>query len=1646
MSYIITGKQNQIDLSWNHPINNGYAINNSFFYNEENANTATPIISYYSYQLPLPNIGNFLSFSGTNDGFDVNTESTSYTLLLNSGFSNFFDLLYGGEIQLSWEYHSDLPIIDICNNFVYQTTMNLSIIKTDINSNSIALIESVSRTYDTYTNKLGPIPINNGKRIKDIFAMTLDPNARTEYKKFNKSDIITVSISLSSLSYIPFNANSVNDTRRYSIIIKDILIAPYRLPFSQSFTSLSFGDGNNNGFVINKTNALANIYGNNGAIYYMPRLTNEMKTTNTSNIQFSWMYNFDLSLSNTQLNTIGISDISNIQLPYRLRIRGYTRSFIKTSESISTANYNTANSSKFIYNASDVSYNTIALFDYDISYVATYSDIIKTNNIRPSITKSFNIPSTVFPSHTDINDKNHNQFVFIFSLHFDTSLPVYSDLSNNIYNNFNLSFLSYTYTPHQYYKFSGPDPTINNALTNTAYNFSDPYTNIRSFYSFYNLTNGIYYAYKIASNNFFGTSQFSNKSMVRCGSRPNQIYSSLYSVESYNLRNQISIIWERPPFSGYEIIGYRVQYVLDLSGKWLNVFNFTYDRHPNDISFNMFNHNDILVALFDSGDPEYSYISRPTDINNVTSQIIYRYLLKRYSYLNSTIASQNYAINPIYNNSLTGNILNGVKYYIRLAAMNIINNVLQIGEYSPIYSGFPISYPSNTGINNLKTNVVGNDYIVFSWNSPINDGGGPILDYLIEYAASAVDANGNVIKVNGNSIPESTGFIQYYADSIQPKDKLLDYKYIWNNQYSNSSSIIATLEEKRANLLKYKIPPRPISLYDIDRYSASNTSDISFSRALILSNANTTYYYTSLPLSQNEFDLTDIQFAWYYIKDLSGGIPDTWTVNTKINLRLNINIYLTDLSNSNPIQLFTLRSTDMSYNVTSTLLSDPFDNNISFKFINYLNGSLIPRATYAADTPRNYVTDKTLIDSSFSDTVVNTEYIVYTYTSSPFTSTNIYLKNIQLKWYYVEDASSSLWDSNTNINFKISINCYITNSNGENKLQIFSLPLYNSNISYDVTSGMLSNNNTYKYIDFNTGRIIQNNNDPLIPIVKKYELDNTHRLRIEVSVNTLSNETGGQKFNIRFAPLVLVGTIYPLIRVNNKYKLHVDASVNTLTNGNGAKCRLYFSQLILNGSPPVRASSDVSTTFTYTLANNAISKVNTGKEYIFRIRPFNISDYFENIPTTNQFTEIIDSSFANPITNLSYILNYEDGSGGSVTFNWSYGVDAKYYILVTIPSEYENFSYPNEYLVNSTTEYSIYTEELNKSTSSSRVSFSIPSVLATDISGGRHQTRLRNGRAYNIQIAPTKNVISDNNIYVIKSAFTTVNYVIPFTIPLNPLSFAAKTGNNKFTLNWTLPNIVNDPNYYITENLNTNYYKYVLYVIEYKTSSVLLWSDSSVTQIVLPIPATDPPGTISNIDISNVINDTDGGSDYNVRIKLAIQNTNNTPAQYAYSNYTYLTTINGFNVSGSPANIIYASGYPTNMPPITNLNIWKISNTNNKIGLTWITPHFNGTSAFYYYEYQFSFTPDVSNSWIDVYDPISGIADQNSNSLFADPSVATVNIPVNFTLTCKTDILRYSIRVKIYGFNTLVSGLPNFHPVTARRSQSIWSNHATITL
>ena len=161
-------------------------------------------------------------------------------------------------------------------------------------------------------------------------------------------------------------------------------------------------------------------------------------------------------------------------------------------------------------------------------------------------------------------------------------------------------------------------------------------------------------------------------------------------------------------------MGYRVQFVNDVNGRWLDIFDYTPDLSQNDVSFNTFYDLDVPISSFGTTDTRYTYI------NNTSSLITYRLVLREYRYLSG--------LSLPYGTITSGSLINGVKYYLRVAGIN----QLGIGTYSSIKSGIPTTIPEGIGINTLKK-IVGSEIIYMTWQIPHDDGGAPILDYVIEY-------------------------------------------------------------------------------------------------------------------------------------------------------------------------------------------------------------------------------------------------------------------------------------------------------------------------------------------------------------------------------------------------------------------------------------------------------------------------------------------------------------------------------------------------------------------------------------------------------------------------------------------------------------------------------------------------------------------------------------------------------------------------------------------------------------------------------------------------------------------------------------------------------------------------------------------------
>ena len=928
-SIVTVGVQNQLDLSWNQPIENGAAIKNYFFYVEERVSnitpapyvskimeTLSPTTSYYfSYALPVPYYAPIISSNGLPTGIDINSSSVFFNIntSLATTQKNHVDLGYYGEVEISWVYHNDRPIQALNTNAA--TVMTLSLYKeasTTPGDKRIDLLRSVERTYDSNTNCLGPRPQNNNKTLTDIFTISFDSTSLRELHFLKSTDVVSGKVKLSSVSYVP--ASAPESTLDYSIILKSIRIFPFRQEITREFTSLGFGAGNADvgvGFSVSTINASLPL-SPYGVLYHMPKMTQSLADYNEAKFTFSWNYAANLTRLTTDVESLPVSGgiISNLIIPFQLRIRCYSRPYTRPSTVIPTDIYNTENVTTFLSYYNDSRFYTRLLYDVVLTTSASYAEILA----GTTITRTFDISgATGFAPFSSSLDTSHTQFVFLFQL-------TVTDLSYNAYfqsitsetDAFRVKMLSQTFTPRQEYRFSGPDPTIasSNSLTsetNTLYNLSDPYTNINSYYRFYNLTNGVFYSYNISGNNRFGTSAFSESFTRRAGSVPNQIVNTIDSngrntliIESEKTTNQVNLYWEKPSFSGYEIKYFVIQMNIDLNGRWLTFIDYTKDQSFNTITFDTF--EDTIVPVTDE---------------TITS---YSKFITTYKYKS---------------NGDTGPLINGSKYYFRLAGVNEIGTSL----YSQILVGIPFSRPVNTPIEFYGNPIIGDQLIYISWKIPKSDAGSPILNYIIDYE--------EVVENIQNGIIVSTNYLnkrRYKLDVSEPTRSSYpfnDFREVYT-AYKNFESLSISeqlrMSSLRSVLLNYVIPPTPITLGDADY----NVDSIVESRNVIMSFTQTSFTYLSAELTQNVFDIANIQLKWYYLLDPTGS---TWDDTTEVTFGMSIRGHLKDVSGNteNDINDIFYFANNSNYGVTYKVTKSMFDKTDGrYKYINYLTGEIIP--------------------------------------------------------------------------------------------------------------------------------------------------------------------------------------------------------------------------------------------------------------------------------------------------------------------------------------------------------------------------------------------------------------------------------------------------------------------------------------------------------------------------------------------------------------------------------------------------------------------------------------------------------------------------------------------------------------------------------
>ena len=1015
-SIVRVGTQKQIDLSWNIPTENGATIKNYFFYTEERKADIIPAPpvstimttsgssnrSYYSYVLPVPYSTQVISAAGQPTGIDINSVNNSFTIttLPQHTTSNYFDMGYYSEIEVSWVYHNDAPIDELLPNEVTSTTMSLSLHKrasTQIGDNRIDLILNTSRIYDSRANCYGPMPQNNNKTITDIFTIDFPSSSALarELKYMKPTDVISGEAKINNNTYI----NSSGAVKTYSIIVKGIRIAPFRLPISRDFTSLGFGlgTGNNNGsFSVSTFNALPDICG--GVLYHMPKMTRPLTDYGKASWTFSWKYAANLAKLTTDISYLpvdisgGSSSITNLNIPFNMRIRAYSRPYAKTSESISDANYNTLSVPEFLTNVTNANYNTRELFDLSFNADASYNRIFADLSAN-TLSYTFDIPSsTGFPQFVEGDglDYSHTQFVFLFDLNIlDPSYNAYFRTMNTEANSFQVKMVSQTFTPYQQYRFEGPDPTTASSqsltsLTNTEYDIIDYYTPLKPYYQFFDLSNGNFYSYSIASQNIAGTSAFSELLTRRCGSVPNRIENQVnigvadtFTIESERTSNRVNIYWLKPTFSGYEIQYFVIQMMIDISGRWVNFLEYTPELTVDVISFNMF--DDIIIPITEQTREAYDKTIAQYTYNSVASQ----------QYFNTRIRLST---------PFSGPLLNGYKYYFKLASVN----ELGYSAYSAILSGIPFARPDNAPIRFLGNQTIGNELVILTWKIPQDDAGSPILNYIIDYQEETETTLSTGVKITKYS--DKTRYIQDASENSLYKElnrgyPIDDFRKVYAG-YKKFSSLNASEQTNlitlRNEISKYIIYPRPITLDDPDKSLNSPSSDLS--KNIIMNpytDANRKFEYKSNLLNQNAFDLSYIQLKWYYTQDTTGG-GLAWSDDISLSFHLSIRGHLKDISGNTDRDISGIFDISRSYIVTSSNLSNPPQ---LFNYIHSITGDVIENGQFASNVPATYVRFETLSPPTLiridAGTIANKRY----YLSLDYEISNISRSDYKFNFY-----------------------------------------------------------------------------------------------------------------------------------------------------------------------------------------------------------------------------------------------------------------------------------------------------------------------------------------------------------------------------------------------------------------------------------------------------------------------------------------------------------------------------------------------------------------------------------------------------------------------------------------------------------------------
>jgi hypothetical protein len=431
------------------------------------------------------------------------------------------------------------------------------------------------------------------------------------------------------------------------------------------------------------------------------------------------------------------------------------------------------------------------------------------------------------------------------------------------------------------------------------------------------------------------------------------------------------------------------------------------------------------------------------------------------------------------------------------------------------------------------------------------------------------------------------------------------------------------------------------------------------------------------------------------------------------------------------------------------------------------------------------------------------------------------------------------------------------------------------------------------------------------------------------------------------------------------------------------------------------------------------------------------------------------TEFSSPITDMSYSL-VATSQGGRVSFQWSHTSIAQYYITIQIPRAYQQDNlYPNEYpvlLQPDGTSRSILTPYLDRS--GGIVSYSIPSSLPADIASSNAQLYLKSGRAYQITVAAVQGFInSQNETQFIPGEARSMNpdntFIVPFRIPLAPISLTAQGYNGTITLQWKLPDFTADPNYYITDQQGA-YYRYKYFTLERRDISAAdislrEWRDVS-NEIFIP---TAENGGVAGYQA--VFPNISGTNELPIQFRVRTVLVNEYNTQRIQSVYTYMSMVNNISVFDNSFNSsVYPSLYPYTPSSPSLFSVSRSATSSgplNGLRVQLRYPEYNGNADYYdcYIEYTL---PSGTPNWYNVFDVNNGIADIiTTNGGRLRTTNATGGANETITVICRNTVVRYGIRLRLYPRkNDLNTGNDGFYPIYGSSLYSVYSNSLFISI